>query len=231
MPHDHESASLNTWTALCSATLQNCQTRYEGTDAVINHLGDLIDRFSSGSTSSELPSRSPVSERTRRLETTSIGVVISGDYGCSNFLQTKPRIYSHIVAALDIALSRGRMPQNDDFPVSLRLMPRTGGLTTTPRLSVFSNTLQDKYEPRNMVSPPASTLDLDLGQIRDVADATENSNRCQGLNDISPQPTNNAINELVGSRYDQEDQKTEMLRQLLEGYAEAGMLPGLTATM
>jgi hypothetical protein len=110
-------------------------------------------------------------------------------------------------------------------------MPRTGGLTTTPRLSVFSNTLQDKYEPRNMVSPPASTLDLDLGQIRDVADATENSNRCQALNDISPQPTNNAIDELVGSRYDQEDQKTEMLRQLLEGYAEAGMLPGLTATM
>jgi hypothetical protein len=209
---------------LCSTTLQSCQTRYEGTDAVINHLSNLIDRFSSASTSSEILNRSSVSEHTRRLETVSGGVVIRKDLGFGGVIQTKPRIYSHIVAALDIALSRGRMPQYDDFPISLRLMPRIDGLSTTPILSVFSSTLQDNRDSGIMGPPSApTTLDPGLTQARIDSEAKKNDGGCQALIDISSQS--------VDLQYSQEDYGNAMLRQLLEGYAEAGLFTGGSVAM
>jgi len=144
-PEDHASKLLQSWTAVYSTTLQSCQIRYEGTDALIDHLTNIIDRFSSSSTPTELLNVHSQPERISRAGTASNEVLKRTDFGFGGVLQTRPRIYSHIVAALDIALSSGRMPQYDDFPVSLQLMPKTGGVSTMAMMSLFSKAPQHRY--------------------------------------------------------------------------------------
>lgn len=224
-PHNSEADALKVWATICSKTLQSCQSRYEGTDALIDHVSGLIERFGNGKII-DLGNTAFVAREQGPAGSASSALTTSKASGFGNVLHTKPLVYSQVVAALDIALSRGRMPQHEDFPAPLRVVPMVNAHSPLSRISLLDQALPAYFASLIRGNPSAAAPVVsglarteEEGLNDDVANR-DDANRGKALQICDP-----SLSSLMSSDFSMENQETELLHQLLEGYAEAGLFP------
>lgn len=191
---------------------------------MLDHVGELIERFGANDTQSELGGGDSACQSAAKQ---TMSVVAHRPSGFGDVLQNKPLVYSHIVTALDIALSRGRMPHHTDFPVYLQMGSKASLLAKQPRLPLLQSLAlsggrsgrsgelqhdQMSATRRSATTEPPSGTDVD----RDSHCAPPVESCSSG--DLGSNPFVNVAN-------GQEDAHINMLHQLLEGYVEAGFFP------